>query len=413
MRFGLFWELQLPRPWDDGAEQRAFSEGLEQLVLGDQLGLDYAWMPEHHFLEEFSHSSAPELLLAAASQRTRTIRLGHAVMLMPPPYNPPIRCAERIATLDLLSNGRAELGTGEASSALELGGFGVPRGEKRAMWREAVEQVCRMLVMQPYPGHEGKYFSAPCRNVVPKPLQKPHPPLWVACTSDEMILTAARYGMGALCFSFQNPAAAARWVDLYYTTLKRECVPIGYAINPNIAMVSGFSCHADPEEALRRGLDGFRFFGYGLNHYYVHGAHKPGHTDLWSGFEQIRAELPDAGRRRGLGSPAELADELRAFEQAGVDQVIFIQQAGRNRHDEVCESLSLFAREVMPAFKDRHAAREQRKLEALAPFLERALAAKELEPPLTAAETPAVDAREGGAGRSSTFGGGLAPRPED
>lgn len=410
MKFGLFWELQIPRPWTADSEQKAFAEGLEQVVLGDELGIDYAWMPEHHFLEEYSHSSAPELVLAAASQRTKHIRLGHGIMLMPPGMNQPLRCAERIATLDLLSNGRVDFGTGESSTVMELAGFNVPRAEKKAMWREAVEQVCRMMVMEPYPGHEGKYFSAPCRNVVPKPVQKPHPPLWVACTTDEMILTAARYGMGALCFSFQNPAVAAKWVEMYYSTLAKECVPIGYAINPNIAMVSGFSCHPDEEEALRRGLDGFRFFGFGLNHFYVHGTHQPGITDLWAEFEKIRTELAnDPGRRRGLGSPAQITEQYRAFEEAGVDQVILIQQAGRSSHDQVCESLRLFAREVMPEFKDRHEQREKKKLERLAPHLERAMAMREVEPPLTPEETPKYHAREGGMGRPSLFGGGLAP----
>ena len=126
MRFGIFYEHQLPRPWSDGAEHRLFQEALDQVELADRLGIDYAWEVEHHFLEEYSHSSAPEVFLAACSQRTKQIRLGHGIVLMPPGYNHPARVAERIATLDLVSNGRVDFGTGESSSLAELGGFGVP-----------------------------------------------------------------------------------------------------------------------------------------------------------------------------------------------------------------------------------------------------------------------------------------------
>ncbi len=185
MKFGLFYELQLPKPydkdqWDEDAEYRLIQEALEQVELADQLGFDYVFEVEHHFLEEYSHSSAPEVFLAAASQRTKRIRLGHGIVLMPPRYNHPARVAERIATLDLVSGGRVEFGTGESASDMELGGFGVPREEKKAMWEEATRECVKMMTMTPYPGYEGQYFGMPPRNVVPKPLQKPHPPLWVA-----------------------------------------------------------------------------------------------------------------------------------------------------------------------------------------------------------------------------------------
>ena len=116
MRFGIFYEHQLPRPWVEGAELRLFQEALDQVALADKLGIDFAWEVEHHFLEEYSHSSAPEVFLAACSQRTKRIRLGHGIVLMPPGYNQPARVAERIATLDLVSRGRVEWGTGESAS---------------------------------------------------------------------------------------------------------------------------------------------------------------------------------------------------------------------------------------------------------------------------------------------------------
>ena len=392
MKFGIFYEHQLPRPWTEGSEQRLFQEALDQVELADRLGINYAWEVEHHFLEEYSHSSAPEVFLAACSQRTKQIRLGHGIVLLPPRYNPPARVAERIATLDLVSNGRADFGTGESSSLAELGGFGVRVDEKRDQWREALEQIANMMVMEPYPGWEGKHFSMPCRNVIPKPVQKPHPPLWVACSNRETIHLAARLGIGALTFAFLDPSEARKWVREYREILEKECIPVGHAINPNIAMVTGFSCHENEEEAQRRGEDGFRFFGFGLGHHYIFGTHKPGRTNVWERFEKARPLLPEAGPQRGIGTPDQLREHLAGFEDAGVDQVIFIQQGGRNRHEHICESLELFAEKVMPDFAERDAARQQTKLEELAPHLEQAMARKEFLTPLTDDQIPEIEA---------------------
>ena len=377
MKFGVFYEHQLPRPWHEGDEHKIYQQALDQVELADRIGIDHAWEVEHHFLEEYSHSSAPEVFLAACSQRTKQIRLGHGIVLMPPGYNHPARVAERIAALDLVSNGRVEFGSGESSSIMELGGFAVRPEDKRAMWTEAVEQCLNMMVMNPYPGFDGKYFSMPCRNVVPKPLQKPHPPVWVACSNRETIKLAARLGIGALTFAFVDPTEARQWVEDYYRIFKEECVPIGHAVNPNIAMVTGFSVHPDRGEAMRRGEDGFRFFGYALAHHYIFGEHKPGRTDIWANFEKARHALPPAGANRGIGTPEDLRAHLAAFEAAGVDQVAFIQQGGRNRHEHICEALELFARDVMPEFKAREAARQQRKAEELAPYVEKAMARKQ------------------------------------
>lgn len=232
MKFGIFYEHQLPRPWTEGAEQRLFNEALDQVELADRLGIDYAWEVEHHFLEEYSHSSAPEVFLAACSQRTKNIRLGHGIRQVIPQYNHPARTAEVIATLDLVSQGRVEFGTGESSAELELGGFGVPVAQKRKIFMEATEQICNMLAMDPYPGYKGQYFDMPCRNVVPKPVQRPHPPVWVACSQRETIRMAARLGIGALTFAFVDPLEAQSWVDEYYSIIKSdECVPIGHAVN--------------------------------------------------------------------------------------------------------------------------------------------------------------------------------------
>ena len=395
MKFGVFYEHQLPKPWDDGAELRLFNEALDQVELADRLGIDFAWEVEHHFLEEYSHSSAPEVFLAAASQRTRNIRLGHGIVLMPPRYNPPARIAERIATLDLVSNGRVEFGTGESASRTELEGFNIDPADKNEQWREAVEQVANMMVMDPYPGYDGKHWSMPSRNVVPKPVQKPHPPLWVACSNRETIHVAAKLGLGALTFTFVDAQEARLWVDDYYETFRNDCVPIGHSVNPNIALVMGFSVHKDEQVAIDRGLDGIRFFQFALGHYYGFGTHKPGRVDLWQQYLLVRDRLIGeegkasdavetrlAASRGAIGTPTQVRDYLRSLADIGVDQAVFIQQGGKNEHAHICDSLRVFAERVMPEFHAEEPERLAAKERALAPYIEQAFKRKRYMRPL-------------------------------
>ncbi|MFI6322595.1 LLM class flavin-dependent oxidoreductase [Nonomuraea sp. NPDC050556] len=381
MRFGIFYEHQLPRPWGAGAELRLYQDALDQVELADRLGFDYVWEVEHHFLEEYSHSAAPEVFLAAASQRTVNMRLGHGIVQLPPQVNHPARVAERIATLDLVSGGRVDFGTGEASSAAELGGFGVRRDRKRDMWQDSIDAVTRMFVEEPFAGWQSPYIRMPPRNVIPKPVQKPHPPLWVACSRRETIHLAARNGIGALSFAFVHPEDAGKWVDDYYRLIaSEECVPAGFAVNANLAVVLPMMCHEDPEVARERGSLGAGFFAYALGHYYGPSKHAPGTGSIWDDFAAkspklgVRGDDPLAG---ALGSPEQLVELVRRYEAVGVDQMIFVLQAGPNRHEHICESLELFGKKVLPIFAEGRDQREQAKAERLAPAVEAALARRE------------------------------------
>ncbi len=400
MRFGVFYEMQLPKPWQPDDERRLFHEALDQVVLADRLGYDYAWEVEHHFLDEYSHSSAPEVFLAAAAARTRRIRLGHGIRQVIPNYNHPARTAEALATLDLISDGRVDFGIGEGATRLELGGFGIKAKEKRAMALEAAEQIANMMALEPYPGFEGRFFSMPCRNVLPKPVQKPHPPMWMACTNRDTIKVAASIGVGALAFSFLNPEEARHWAEIYYGIIKSEaCVPIGRAVNANIAMVSSFSIHRMRSEAIRRGHEGFEFFGFAMNALVARDT-VPGRTDLWAEYlarrgnrtEEIVANTAVGPQSSGIGTPEDMRGHLAGFQAAGVDQVIFLQQAGRNRHEHICESLELFAAEVMPGFSAEVVSREGKKRAELAPWIEAALARKKWMQPLGPGDVPVVRA---------------------
>jgi alkanesulfonate monooxygenase SsuD/methylene tetrahydromethanopterin reductase-like flavin-dependent oxidoreductase (luciferase family) len=400
VRFGIFYEHQDPRPWEgQRSEHRLLKDALTQVELADRLGFDYVWEVEHHFLEEYSHSSAPEVFLAAAAARTERIRLGHGIVQIPPAVNHPARVAERVATLDLISDGRVEFGTGESSSAAELGGFLIDRNRKREMWEDAMAAIARMFVEEPFAGWSSEFWSMPPRNVVPKPLQRPHPPLWVACSRRETIQFAARNGIGALSFSFVEPEDAGKWVEEYYGLIESdECVPVGFGVNPNVAVVLPMMLADDEATAIERGIDGAHFFGYSLAHFYGMGQHEPGRTVVWDEFLANRDErgfarsiiTPDAaplgvkimqhglGSLRGaIGTPEQVLDLCRRYEAVGVDQVIFVLQAGPNRHEDICESLELFASRVMPAFESGRAEREAAKAEQLAPAVERALARRE------------------------------------
>lgn len=399
MKFGIFYEHQIGRPWDDTTEHTLIQNALEQVELADRLGIQYVWEVEHHFLEEYSHSSAPEVFLAACSQRTKNMRLGHGIILTAPQFNHPARTAERIGMLDLVSNGRVDFGSGESSSEAELGGFGVDPLKKREAWLEGLETALRCMVETPFTGASGQFVTMPPRNVVPKPLQKPHPPLWVACSRRETILLAAEKGIGALTFAFIDPEEARTWVSEYEHTLAEKCVPVGYAVNPQVACVSPMMMHHDESEAIRRGVEGANFFGYSLGHFYVFGRHAPGTTDVWKEYIERRAAQgfdPEAiaqavrderlgakvaagdttGLRGCIGTPDQVREFLRRYEEAGVDQVIFVLQAGRNEHEHIMESIELFGREVLPEFVERDGAAVAAKARRMEPLVEAAMARK-------------------------------------
>jgi alkanesulfonate monooxygenase SsuD/methylene tetrahydromethanopterin reductase-like flavin-dependent oxidoreductase (luciferase family)/putative sterol carrier protein len=387
VRFSIFYEHQLPQPRDADSEHRLLKEAIEQVQLADRLGYHTVWQAEHHFLEEYSHSSASDVFLAACSQITKDIRLGFGVLPLPPGYQHPARVAETAATLDLVSDGRVELGTGETSTAAELAGFGIDRDTTRAQWSEALEIVARMMVEEPFAGVDGRSVAMPPRNVIPKPLQKPHPPLWASCSRREAVRLAAEKGVGALSFSFLEPEEATAWVEEYYDIIASDrCVPAGFAVNPNVAVTLPMMVHADEAEAIERGIDGAHFFGYALAHYSVFGDHQPGRTSVWEEFLARREDVGFARSiitadhaplsvkvlRQGLGSlrgaigtPDQLRELLRRYEEAGVDELIFVVQTGNTKHNHIMEALELFATEVMPEFAQRHAAREAAKRERL------------------------------------------------
>jgi alkanesulfonate monooxygenase SsuD/methylene tetrahydromethanopterin reductase-like flavin-dependent oxidoreductase (luciferase family) len=374
MKFGIFYELQLPRPWGQDSEWRLYHDALTQVEIADRLGYDYAWEVEHHFLEEYSHSPAPEIFLGAASQRTKNIRLGHGIMQLTTSH--PAKVAERIAVLDLLSNGRVEFGMGESASITELEPFGISMETKRSVFEDAIRCLIPMFRDGGVEYH-GPHFDFPLRNVLPKPRQKPHPPLWMACSQLPTITYAGERGVGALGFQFVSADAAHAWVHAYYNGITKRLDQLAdYKMNPNIALVSFFMCAKTDEEAYAK-ADGATFFQFCLRFYGANRGRQrppPGALNMWDEYNNWKRANPDAAEQalRGglIGSPETLRRKLRKFETSHIDQVILLNQAGRTSHQDICDSLELFAREVMPEFHASIPEHEKWKAKVLAREIE-------------------------------------------
>jgi alkanesulfonate monooxygenase SsuD/methylene tetrahydromethanopterin reductase-like flavin-dependent oxidoreductase (luciferase family) len=263
--------------------------------------------------------------------------------------------AERVSTLDLVSHGRVELGLGESATTTELHPFDVRFRDKRSVWEDAVRATLPMFWSDAWEYH-GEHFDFPLRNVIPKPRQKPHPPLWVACSQRDTIGYCGRLGMGALSFQFVSAEEAHAWVSTYYNNFTKRFSPLAdYQTNPNIAVVGGFMCCPTDEEALVK-ADGWTFFAWALRYYGTHVPGAEGTTDnLWEEYQAFRRTPQFEKMHSGglIGSPETIRQKLRKFEASHVDQVVLINQAGRNEHKDICDSLELFAREVMPEFVER------------------------------------------------------------
>ncbi len=365
MKFGIFYEHQIPRPWHEGSEYEHFQNALTQVELADKCGYDYAWQVEHHFLEEYSHGSSPTAFLAAASQRTKNIRLGHGVFQLT--TNHPIRIAEQVANLDLLSGGRVELGTGEGAGPVELHPFGAKVREKRDIYEEGFRAMLPCFTSTDY-AFDGKYWQWPRRNVLPKPMQLPHPPLWVACSNLNTIEYAAKRGIGALGFQFASPEGATAWVNRYYNIISGDGVEklAEYQTNPNIAIVSGFMCAKTDEEA-RAKADGWTFFIFCLEYNGTHD-YAPGTVDLWAEYQDWRTtdKAQKAFETGLIGSPDTIREKLREYEKSNIDQIILLNQSGKTSHQDICESLELFSSEVMPEFQAKEAQHQEWKRAVMA-----------------------------------------------
>jgi len=358
VKFGIFHELATPRPFTRENEAKVIRNALEQVRVADEVGFDTVWAVEHHFLEGYSHSSAPEVFLTACAAQTEKIRIGHGAVVCVREMNHPIRVAERAAMLDIISNGRLEFGTARSSTWTELGGFEADPDRTKQDWDEYVRAIPGMWTQERF-SWKGNCFSMPERAVLPKPLQQPHPPMWVTVTSPGTELDAADRGLGCLGVSTGSVADQEKRTNEYHRRIQL-CDPIG-AVNDQVATLNFMHCHEDLEVAAKRGMSFLGMFGL-LNSHLLFTREAYATT----GYQSLGGLAAPASSKSGgnpgaaygvpegvcIGDPKAIIEAIKRWESVGVDQVNFLVNACELLpQEQVLDSLRLFAREVIPAFR--------------------------------------------------------------
>jgi alkanesulfonate monooxygenase SsuD/methylene tetrahydromethanopterin reductase-like flavin-dependent oxidoreductase (luciferase family) len=361
MDFGIFYEIELRKPYGPRAEYDVFQQVIAQVVEAERVGFSNFWSVEHHFLSEFAYSSAPEVLYGALSQRTSKIRIGHGVRLLPFPYNHPIRVAEMGATVDLLCEGRMEFGTGRSVSRDELEGFGINPSETRALWEEALEVVVGAWTNEVF-SWEGKYFKIPPREIIPKPLQKPHPPLWCASTGPETHEVAGRKGVGLLSFTLLvDPEELKRRIGIYRDGLARA-KPVGKFINDRAATFTMVHCAETNKEARENAKHAFEWYARkAFDTVASVGIWQSGKTDMgtYDYLKQmmnvdpatINFDYMDQNDMIICGDPDTCIRKVKRYQEAGCQQLLCFMQIYDIPHQKVMDSIKLWGKHVIPYFK--------------------------------------------------------------
>ena len=363
----LFYEIQVANPLRQREnEQAVFDQVLDQVELADGLGYSTFWTVEHHFQPGFSHCSAPEVLYGAVSQRTKNIRIGHSVVLLPFPYNHPVRIAERVATIDILSHGRMEVGTGRSSTVQELGGFGIPPEETRSRWEDALR--CMITIWTSENGtfsYKGQYYDIPERTIVPLPVQKPYPRIWMATATDSSHEIAGRLGLGLLTLVVATPPdQVAQRIEMYDTAAKNP-EPIGPVINNRKAVFYMGHCAETDEKARAQAERSF------VSYVSVAGRNaarlraqiaaqggggadaptRPGVNPNDADTSDFTMEYMLDNRTAICGSPDTCIRQIEdILKYVKVDEIMLMQQFWAMSHEETMKSIELFGKHVIPHF---------------------------------------------------------------
>jgi alkanesulfonate monooxygenase SsuD/methylene tetrahydromethanopterin reductase-like flavin-dependent oxidoreductase (luciferase family) len=358
MEFGFFAQGAVPEPMradNPNLEHDRMKDSVEIAVRSEQWGFKYAWASEHHFLTEYSHMAAPEVFLPFVAARTERLHVGSAICNTTPAVNHPARIAEQVATLDHLTEGRYEFGTGRGSSTTEMGGFGVTDWDStRDMWTETLREFPKMWSQDAY-SHEGTYFSMPERNVVPK-LYKPTPPaMWVAAGNPETFEIAAHHGLGVLCFAFGPPAKSKipAATQAYKAAIAQSDPVTGFA-NDNVLCVTNLVCCENRDDAFKLAAS------IGMSYYHSQVLRwldtfpRPAGMPAWP--ELIPEPTPDDVERLSqtgaiiAGDPDDCARGVEIYRELGIDQLVFSPLTTQISLDDALASFELFGTEVIPRF---------------------------------------------------------------
>src|SRR5204862_6214618 len=354
MKFGLMSQLQVPKPWAKDSERTVYWQNLDHVVAAEDAGFSYFWLTEQHFFAEIGHSASPEMFLAALSQRTRKIRLGFAVILLP--CHNPFMVAERVATLDVLSNGRCEFGAGRGTAAyiVEGLGFNADVAYARQVGRQALDAIVQMLELEYFPGYRSAHFDLPPRHVVPRPIQRPHPPLWYAASNLETFERAGAEGVGVLGVTRYTYAEVTPYVKAYRAAIK-SAEPAQFAgrfPNNQVAVFAIGCVHDDDRTGREVGCAAARFY-YGDNDAELNDM-RFGSSE---GVARIKARMAgysnDDLLNNGMaigGNADSVCRQVERWAATGIDQLIFMFQIGRTTHDQIMRSIEIVGEKVIPKF---------------------------------------------------------------
>src|SRR5581483_156845 len=353
----MFYELETSDP-SPTSVRRIYKECIEQVQLADSLGYRAVWFTEHHFLERFSYSSAPEEVLSFLAAKTRRIRLGHGIVLLPFNINHPVRVAERIAVLDVISRGRIEFGGGRSTTDAELSAFGIDPEQTRPQWEEALRMLPKMWTQERF-SWDSPSMRIPERPVIPKPVQKPHPPMWVACNQPSTVEFAGRNGLGVLGFGI-GQGQSNDFVRAYRDQLK-DARPIGAFVNPKFALLTFTLCCPTDEEALRLQGPNVKRYAEDCRQIFapwIDGKIPPSYKwqmednrERFKMFETVTMEDIVKAGGACIGSPETCVNVLNYLSDCGVDEALLFMQMYTTPHDKIMRSLELIAKEVRPRLK--------------------------------------------------------------
>jgi alkanesulfonate monooxygenase SsuD/methylene tetrahydromethanopterin reductase-like flavin-dependent oxidoreductase (luciferase family) len=361
MRFGVLYEIHTPKPWHATSDYERYWQCIEEIKLAEAVGFDECWAVEHHFTEEFAHCSAPEVFLTAVAQQTTTMRVGHGVVLLPKPYNHAVRVAERAAALDILSRGRLDVGTGRSATTLELRAFEIDPDDTRPMWEEAIQLIPKLWTEE-RTSFQGRFYNLPKRTVLPRPYQKPHPPLWMAGGQPESLDLAAQYGLGFLHFTLLDPQQSFAYVRRYKAKIKEARPPAGFTNDQFGAFTIGF-CGEDEHEVRTVGGPGALY--YASERTRVQGAWERAYGTVPATYayyqrQTMTIDLTTKDALPGLlnigsmavGTPEQCRRVVEIYDQAGVDQLILYMELPFLQHEQIMKSIRLFGERVIRPYRD-------------------------------------------------------------
>lgn len=354
MKFGYMIQLQIPRPWSETSEREAHWNAIEQAVAAEKAGFDRIWITEQHFYVEIGHSACPDMVLAAISQRTERIRVGFGVIVLP--CHHPFHVAERVSTLDILSNGRAEFGFGRGTAEYITEGFGVGADDARAYADESVEAILSMFEHDTFPGYKGQFFDLPSRQVVPRPIQKPHPPLWTAASNLESWARAAKRGLGVIGVTRLPPEEARPAVEAYWREIEASRPEDwdGQYANPSAGAFAIACCHDNDAVGRDIATSAARWY-YGQNDAELNRLRFGSAAGIKGVLATVKdrtdAELIDDAMVVG-GDADTCSRVVERWADIGLDQMVFMMQAGNTTHEQVMRSIELIGEKVIPRFRD-------------------------------------------------------------